>query len=200
MLGLLYSLLITFVSVVIYRQWMLRKGRVLTKEHRLWSDIFVLYLWLVLLVTGVGSIWDVVEKGGVVASVRAANFSWMPFAHGVMMTSLLNILLFVPLGFLMPHIWTTCRNGLKVTLTGYLFSAAIELAQIPTNRAVDVEDLLMNTLGTFLGFLFWKGVGNYLLQGHVTKRVLLLSRREPLVYLLLTFLMPFFFYNWRWFI
>ncbi|MEF2825329.1 MAG: VanZ family protein, partial [Peptococcaceae bacterium] len=90
MLGLLYSLLITFVPVVIYRQWMLRKGRVLTKEHRLWSDVFVLYLWMVLLVTGVGSIWDFVEKGGVIASVRAANFSWIPFVHGGMVTTLLN--------------------------------------------------------------------------------------------------------------
>ena len=82
---------------------------------------------------------------------------------------------------------------------GAALSVAIELAQIPTNRVVDLEDLLMNTLGTYLGFVFWRRIGNYLFQGHVTERILLLSRREPIVYLLMTFLCQFVFYNWRWF-
>lgn len=193
MLGLVHSLGIIVVPMMLYQRVMVHKGRLLTKGHCLWTYAFVFYLWLVLLMTGVGSLWDFVANGGFVASVRHANFCWWPFGLGVVMTSLLNVLLFMPLGFLLPHIWVHWRNPIKVTLMGYLFSAAIELAQIPTNRAVDVEDLLMNTLGTFLGFLFWKGIGNYLLQGRVSARVLLLSRSEPLVYLMLAFFMPFFF-------
>lgn len=199
MLGILYSLVITFLPVVIYQRVILRFGRILTREHRQWTYALVIYLWTVFYVTGIGSVWDIAEKGGLAASLRQANFCWMPFENGIMLTSLLNVLLFMPLGFMVPHIWTHYRSAIKVTLMGAALSVAIELAQIPTNRAVDLEDLLMNTLGTYLGFVFWRSIGNYLFQGHVTERILLLSRREPIVYLLMTFLCQFVFYNWRWF-
>ena len=67
--------------------------------------------------------------------------------------TLLNIALFVPLGFLLPVLWKKFRkfgNTLSFCFGASLF---IELAQIFTYRATDINDLIANTLGGVLGYL-----------------------------------------------
>lgn len=67
--------------------------------------------------------------------------------------TVLNIFLFLPLGFLIPVLWKKFRNPGSALL--FLFGASlfIELAQIFTYRATDINDLIANTLGGFLGYL-----------------------------------------------
>ena len=43
----------------------------------------------------------------------------------------------------------------KAILTGFLTSLAIELCQLPLGRGSDVDDLILNTLGAFLGYLIF---------------------------------------------
>lgn len=66
--------------------------------------------------------------------------------------TVLNILLFMPLGFLLPVIWSEYRNAKKTVLTGLAMSVIIEILQIFTFRFTDIDDLITNTLGTVLGF------------------------------------------------
>lgn len=67
--------------------------------------------------------------------------------------SILNILLFVPLGATLPLLWCKFRTQRNAVLFGFAVSFAIELLQMLTFRATDVNDLITNTLGTYLGFL-----------------------------------------------
>lgn len=67
--------------------------------------------------------------------------------------SILNILLFVPLGFLLPILWKKFREKRNALLFGLGMSLVIEILQMFTYRATDVNDLITNGLGTFLGFL-----------------------------------------------
>ena len=67
--------------------------------------------------------------------------------------SILNVLLFVPLGMMLPILWGKFRSLKNTTLFGFLTSFTIEVLQIFTFRATDVNDLITNTLGTFWGFL-----------------------------------------------
>lgn len=67
--------------------------------------------------------------------------------------SLLNILLFVPLGMILPLVWEKHRNKKRTLLFGFGTSLFIELLQIFTFRATDINDLITNTLGTFVGFI-----------------------------------------------
>lgn len=65
-----------------------------------------------------------------------------------------NIVMFLPLGFFPPLLWN--GNALrKALLTGFLTSLAIELCQLPLGRGSDVDDLILNTLGAFLGYLIF---------------------------------------------
>ncbi len=63
-----------------------------------------------------------------------------------------NIILFIPLGFLLPLLLARMRSIGKVVFAGFLVSLAIELTQFTfTQRVADIDDLLLNTLGTLLG-------------------------------------------------
>ena len=63
-----------------------------------------------------------------------------------------NILVFVPLGLLPPLLWRRCRGAWGAALPA-LCSLFVELCQIFTGRSVDVDDLILNTLGGLLGWL-----------------------------------------------
>ncbi len=66
---------------------------------------------------------------------------------------ILNILLFVPYGYLLSSLFTRL-HGWQVVMTGFLFSLLIEMAQLITRLGyADVDDLINNTIGTAVGCL-----------------------------------------------
>ena len=65
---------------------------------------------------------------------------------------LANALIFVPIGFFANLLWRKPRwwKGLAV---GFCVSLTIEFLQLFVNRSTDVDDLILNTTGAFLGGL-----------------------------------------------
>jgi glycopeptide antibiotics resistance protein len=65
-----------------------------------------------------------------------------------------NVLLFVPLGFLLPLLVPAIRRWWQVLAVGAGVSLLIEVYQVawPGVRKASVNDLLMNALGALLGF------------------------------------------------
>ena len=61
----------------------------------------------------------------------------------------------VPLGLLLPFVWKAYRKFRVTVLSGAGFSALIEVSQLLTTRATDIDDLIANTLGTAVGFAVW---------------------------------------------
>ena len=116
-----------------------------------------------------------------------ANLNLVPFA-GIMKdlkNSLLNVLLFVPFGIFLPLLWAEFRKPTYVAAYGFCFSLAIELMQMLTFRATDVNDLITNTGGTLLGFV---------LVRPLLKRCLPMGkgRRDSIFLILLSFGIMFF--------
>lgn len=83
------------------------------------------------------------------------NINLIPFSYmfSAYKTTLLNVLLFMPLGFFLPILWTAFRRFAPTLLFGFCTSLLIELLQIFSFRATDVNDLMTNTFGTFLGWV-----------------------------------------------
>ena len=109
-------------------------------------------------------------------------------------SSVLNILLFIPLGMALPILWKTFRRLQKTLLLGFGISLAIELLQILTFRTTDVNDLITNTLGTGLGFLIARFLLRRfpkLLHAHNSAYVLELKVLLSIVLLVMFFLYPF---------
>lgn len=74
----------------------------------------------------------------------------------------------------------------------------IELLQLFNRRATDIDDLLMNTLGAFVGFLIWLLYRK--LFNKTPKEIQSFSQREPQIYLILSLAGVFFLYHWRFFL
>lgn len=84
----------------------------------------------------------------------------LPFC---LMHTLGNVALFLPFGILLPVVASRFRSLKRVTLIALCLSLSIETIQfvlrfIGSPRAVDIDDVLLNTLGACLGFAIYRGV------------------------------------------
>lgn len=66
--------------------------------------------------------------------------------------TLLNVLLFVPLGVLLPMLFAPYQKFRKTLLFSLAMTCAIELMQLLTFRATDINDVIANTVGGVLGW------------------------------------------------
>jgi glycopeptide antibiotics resistance protein len=75
-----------------------------------------------------------------------------------------NMLLLFPLGLLLPILWRRFNNMITTLLISFLFSLGIEIIQLLSyyvgnvNRAFDIDDIILNTLGAWLGYVFYKKI------------------------------------------
>lgn len=79
--------------------------------------------------------------------------------HITIVNLLGNVVCFMPFGFLLPTVSRKkiFKNLLSVTLMAMLFSLGIETAQLLTKvGAFDVDDIFLNTVGGFVGYVFMK--------------------------------------------
>lgn len=112
--------------------------------------LLALYVIAVFNVTGAGTIYTADRY-----FFRGWEFrvNLIPFSRDINVTGyVLNVVMFLPLGFLVPLIWEELSTLPRTALVGLLFSLGIELSQLLSFRGTDVDDLLMNTLGAVLGF------------------------------------------------
>lgn len=66
-----------------------------------------------------------------------------------------NILIFLPIGFLIPLLWKKFKKWYITVLFGFIFSFFIETMQLFTIRGTDIDDLFLNTLGTVIGYILY---------------------------------------------
>ncbi|WP_430782928.1 VanZ family protein [Actinoplanes sp. G11-F43] len=87
--------------------------------------------------------------------------SYIPIITIDLRTFVLNIVMLLPFGFLLPML-RRIDSVKQIAWLSLAFSATVELIQFATNvlvssgRTPDVNDLLANTLGGVLGFLAWR--------------------------------------------
>ncbi|MFF2459831.1 VanZ family protein [Peribacillus simplex] len=97
-------------------------------------------------------------------SFGSLSFGSLSFGLTIILKQVVgNIILFLPMGFVLPKIFTNIQTIKKVIFIGFLASLSIELVQALAGlwigynyRAADIDDLIFNVLGTVIGFLIWK--------------------------------------------
>ncbi|MBO4579188.1 MAG: VanZ family protein [Clostridiales bacterium] len=89
--------------------------------------------------------------------------------------NLLNILLFVPFGFLLPTMAKFFRKFIVVVFFGFMASLAIETIQFFTSLGIfDIDDLLNNTIGAYIGYILFFFCIKYFVRDRKVK-----ARQDP---------------------
>ncbi len=151
-----------------YRKLRRRKPPV-NWHHEAGLFLFALFL------TGLASQTIIPKLEFTVEGVSLMGYSWPPrvnlvpfrilfdsareLFHGnaqyVLISFLGNIGIFVPVGFFLALLWRNKRL-VRALFGGAGISLFIELCQLPMNRAVDIDDLLLNTFGAFCGYAVFR--------------------------------------------
>ncbi|QAA32215.1 VanZ family protein [Clostridium manihotivorum] len=84
------------------------------------------------------------------------HYSIKPFEDGLSAAMVLNLLLFAPFGFFTPIVFKKMQSKWLFNLIiAVLFSGSIEFLQIFSGRYAQIDDILMNTLGSLLGYALY---------------------------------------------
>lgn len=133
---------------------------------------FCLYLAALLrLVLFKPYIWHLLTAGRLPLEVRLRNANLVPFATiayylrgeptpGVALRNLMgNVLLFIPMGFLLPFVVPRLQRMTHILFVSLAVSLLLEGVQLLTGiGSFDVDDLLLNGLGATVGGLLNRGL------------------------------------------
>jgi len=191
-------LLLITIEIILYNIFMvkyLRKSEIqVSKLFIVGMYIFTYYLWAMLNIIGPGNLLDI-------GSQRNINISLIPFKWQIenMFGLITNTILFIPLGVLLPSLWKRFESFSKTVLMGFGLSLTVELLQLLNIRATDIDDLIMNTLGTIIGYiiyslLFKKFTSRFKLKNNTSDNLLIKYNAEIFIssiLLLNFFIVPF---------
>lgn len=147
-----------------------------------WTGILLFILYVMLLVY---FLFFSEAYGRVAQAERAYSYNLIPFVEirrfwkyreqlglFALFTNIFgNVLGFIPYGFILPVVFNGLRNGFLITMSGFGLSLCIETIQLGTRvGCFDVDDLILNTLGAFLGYLAF-AICNYLRRKYYGKKI-----------------------------
>ena len=128
--------------------WCLKKSeKKQTPIHIATVFVFCYYLIGILTMTGIGKLKSF--------SPEIVLIPFLDMISGPIDT-VLNIVLFVPLGFFLPLLYKKYSRISNIALTGFLFSLSIEIVQMFGRGSTDINDLITNTIGASLGYFIYK--------------------------------------------
>ncbi len=134
--------------------------------------VYMVFLFLVVAVKFTGTNFStVVERWNIISSAKEAgerNLNLKPlttiqpylrhFDKSYASTNILaNLLLFVPVGFLLPIAYPNRKKFLKTMWVCLLITIVIELFQYITCLGFcDIDDIILNMIGSLAGFIVYK--------------------------------------------
>ncbi|EOS66726.1 VanZ family protein [Oscillibacter sp. 1-3] len=88
----------------------------------------------------------------------AHRVNLIPFSQGDSLFNIVgNVVMFLPFGFLAALLWRGW-TGRRALCAGLGITAGIECWQVLVGRFFDIDDIILNALGVFCGFLLWRGL------------------------------------------
>ncbi|MBQ6837143.1 MAG: VanZ family protein, partial [Clostridia bacterium] len=149
-LGVIVALFITAATLIIYR-FFLKKRSIPIKKVLLWATFFC-YIIVVLGATLMmrASFYEGRKIMPLFYSYREA---WVDFSAVMWRNIILNILMFLPFGFLLPLCHRLFDSFWKTSAATFVFTSLIETVQYFLKLGIfEPDDLLNNTIGAMIGF------------------------------------------------
>lgn len=146
--------LITIYFLKFYKKWKVRGRDILFINTIMYIYLsFVLYFTLMPILTALPFIFN-----HPYTSMNVVPFIDVLSSRGDFIRQVvLNVVMTIPFGFLLPLVKKANVNVLKVILYTFLLSLSIELLQPLINdfRSSDITDLITNVIGGFIGYLIY---------------------------------------------
>ncbi len=164
------AMVVSFFLITILNFFLSKSSKKLKKkivwQHYFFGYLLILYLMISLKeVVGFPCLSEWQRFSALNEPIFNPNINLVPFIDGLQISDILNIIFFMPLGFLLPTLWSKHRELLPTLCYGLVFSIIIEFAQLFAHgRGTDINDLIMNTLGTILGWVIFKIIRNIFLK------------------------------------
>lgn len=147
-----------FSGIIIYLLilgilWVVNKRRGVKIKNSIAGLMLSIYMVALLRITGIT---------GIKFHFGFYNMNLIPFtdmSKGSILMIILNLLLFVPYGTLIPIVLKKIKwNWKKVMMIGFVTTFSIEALQLFGGRFAEIDDIIANTLGATLGFVLYSRV------------------------------------------
>lgn len=159
---ILRTILIILISTPIYlairRPWRFKDKREIA------LGIFVVYLICLFAFTLEGTYQNPIEMiKCAIENIRTGqNINYHPFLaikwyftgakfEDFLINIVSNIAIFIPWGFLLPTLWEKFRNPKRLLFMCIGLTCFIEFCQLFIGRNTDIDDIMLNTLGSLIG-------------------------------------------------
>lgn len=119
LMSYLYTYFFTIIFCIVFQiGFYFKAKRNISILHFLWVYVFLFYLSLVYGVTQIATVWDISRNE---TWIRVSQINLTLFDTAGSTAYLLNIVLFMPLGFLLPTIWPQFRKMKNTIYAGFFF-------------------------------------------------------------------------------
>ncbi|MGK0551770.1 VanZ family protein [Enterococcus faecalis] len=153
----MFSCLIAFILLTIYYYFKYKEVKMDYKQLTICYFFTFFLLFLFVKVEGFPSLTEFYRLKKQTGHWYHGNSNLIPFTAGLSITDLFNLVAFVPIGIMLPLMWEKYHRLLPTVAYGAALSLLIEFSQLFTfHRVTNTSDLLMNILGTIVGWLFFK--------------------------------------------
>ena len=114
--------------------------------------VFIIYITVVLGVTFLTRYGG--NQGGISLHMLSSYIdAWNSFSITEWRNIILNIMMFVPLGFMLPLLFKKFEKWYYTYLAGFVSTLVIETLQFVSKRGIfEIDDLINNTLGCMIGY------------------------------------------------
>lgn len=190
---LLGVIVICVILVIIFK-----KNRTIPKIRTLLlALVFYYYIDIMLTkIVGIPTLREYIRLSNLGEAFFNPDINLIPFSDGFSLGFILNIILFIPLGFLCPIISKSYQCIKNTFLIGSGLSLSIEIVQLFTlYRATDIDDFITNVAGTLIGYLGFR----LIYKRVITKSHSVSDSREaycmrylPVIIIVTTFVLGFF--------
>ena len=174
LVGILLAAVILALSFAVYR--FVFKKKEIKKTKLLWWGIFISYTVVVLGATLMerGDFW---QMDYIMPLFYSYKDAWISGLAVDWRNIILNICMFMPLGFLLPLGTKFFKSFIKTSIAGLLFTLIIESAQLYFHLGMfELDDLMNNTVGTMIGYGFYVIYSYVVLKKSWTVKKLILAQ------------------------
>lgn len=135
------------IALFVIKRHQSKTGKIIGKKKKNAIILLVSYITIMVQMAILFRPWGTIHE-----------IDWIPFdmyggVRYIILYATANAVVFLPIGILLPMIWMKMNRWRTVLLAGFLGSLFIELSQLLLQcGVVQTEDLIMNTIGTGLGY------------------------------------------------